>query len=247
MSHSRSAIVLFTLSPEAEGRRKPLGLGSPERAAAVYEALLRHLEGVCSGLPGVDLLISTPGQPFSETSRHLAQRGTSFGESLRLALEDVFSRGYENVVVIGNDAPEISRSYIEAAFAKLESAGPQKAVIGPALDGGYALLGLSQPCPEAFQSMPWGSEQVARLTEERLRHHGFRVDRLEPLEDIDNENNLKRFLDRARCGSLSKLAKRLASLLTKSLPRYDECPGSLQEILFVGWRALRAPPYACLN
>ncbi len=239
--------MLFTLSPEAEGRRKPLGLGNPERAATLYEALLRHLERVCSDLPGIDLLINTPGRPLNQATRHMPQRGSNFGESLHLALEDAFACGYRNVVVIGNDAPEISQSYIEAAFAKLESAGPKKAVIGPALDGGYALLGLSQPCPEAFQSMPWGSEQVARLTEERLRHHGFRVDRLEPLEDIDNENNLKRFLDRARCGSLSKLAKRLASLLRESLPHYDERLGSLQEMLFVGWRALRAPPYTCLN
>ena len=239
--------MLFTLSPATEGRRKPLGLANPKRAANVYEALLHHLEGVCSDLPGVDLLINTPGRPLNEATRHIPQRGSSFGESLRLALEDTFSRGYQNVVVIGNDAPEISRSYIEAAFDKLESAGPQTAVLGPARDGGYALLGLSQPCPEAFESIPWGSEQVARLTEERLRRSGFRVDRLDTLEDIDNRSSLNRFLDRARRGALSALAKRLASLLTASLPHYDGRQGSLQEILFVGWRVLRAPPYTCLN
>ena len=239
--------MLFTLSPAAEGRRKPLGLGNPERAAAVYKALLQHLESVCSDLPGVDLLISTPGRPLNEATRHIPQRGSSFGESLRLALEDAFSRGYQNVVVIGNDAPEISRSYIEAAFARLESAGPQTAVLGPARDGGYALLGLSQHCPEAFESMPWGSEQVARLTEERLRRSGFRVDRLGTLEDIDNRSSLNRFLDRARRGALSKLAKELTALLAASLPHYERRLGSLQEILFVGWRALRAPPYTCFN
>jgi hypothetical protein len=195
----------------------------------------------------VDLLISTPGQPFSESSRHLPQRGTSFGESLRLALEDAFSGGYENVVVIGNDAPEISRSYLEAAFQRLESTGAQAAVLGPAHDGGYALLGLNRPCSEAFESMPWGSEHVARLTEERLSQAGFQVDRLDALEDIDNRASLKRFLDRARGGALSELAKELATVLTASVPHYEQRVGSLQEILFVGWRALRAPPYTHPN
>ncbi len=177
----------------------------------------------------------------------MPQRGSGFGESLRLALEDAFSSGYQNVVVIGNDAPEISRSYLEAAFASLESTGPQAAVMGPASDGGYALLGLNRPCPAAFESMPWGSDRVARLTEERLLRSGFQVDHLHTVQDIDNADSLNRFLDRARCGSLSKLAKRLASLLTESLPHYDERLGSLQEMLFVGWRALRAPPFTCLN
>jgi glycosyltransferase A (GT-A) superfamily protein (DUF2064 family) len=195
----------------------------------------------------VDLLISTPGQPFSETSRHLPQRGTSFGESLRLALEDAFSRGYENVVVIGNDAPEISRSYLETAFERLESTGSQAAVLGPAHDGGYALLGLNRPCPQAFESMPWGSEHVARLTEARLSHAGFRVDRLDALEDIDSGPALKRFLARARRGTLAKLAKELANMLAQSSPHDKRRSGSLQEILFVGWRALRAPPYTCPN
>ncbi len=246
MRHSKSALVLFTLSPEAEGKRKPLGLGRPERAAGVYKAMLRHLEEIGSDLPGIDLLINTPGQPLTKSARHMQQKGAQFGESLRLALEEAFSMGYQKVVVIGNDAPEISRSYIKTAFARLESAGPQ-AVMGPSRDGGYALLGLSQPCAEAFESMPWGSGRVARLTEERLFRSGFQVDRLATLQDIDNRGGLNRFLARARRGALAGLAKEVARLLTTGSPLYDRRPGPLQEVLFMGWRALRAPPYTCWN
>lgn len=246
MSHSKSALVLFTLSPKAEGKRKPLGLGTG-RAAALYEAMLRHLEGICSDLPGVDLLISTPGQPSISSARHIQQKGAHFGESLRLALEEAFSMGYQKVVVIGNDAPEISRSYVLTAFARLESGGSQAAVMGPARDGGYTLLGLSQPCAEAFESMPWGSGRVARLTEERLLCSGFQVDRLETLEDIDNRAGLNRFLARARRGALAPLAKQVATLLTTGSSHYVPGLGSLQEVHFVGWRALRAPPCYCSN
>lgn len=242
MTKARSALVLFTLSPEAEGKRKPLGLGSPERAAVFYGVLLRHLERVASGLPGIDLLVATPGKSAIPNARYLAQRGADFGESLKLAVEDAFSKGYERVVVIGNDAPEISRSYLQAAFERLESG--RSAVIGPARDGGYVLLGLRTPCPEAFESMPWGSRWIARLTEQRLRCAGFTVDRLATLEDIDDHRDLARFFARARRGALTELANEVATLLSQSFPQHTSLIKSLPEILLVGFRGLRAPPAA---
>lgn len=241
MTKAKSALVLFTLSPEAEGRRKPLGLGRPERAAAVFATLIRHLEGLCSNLPGVDLLLATP-DPEGTDTRYLPQRGSSFGESLKLAIEDAFALGYRHVAVIGNDAPEISRAYIRKAFNRLEAAGPQAAVLGPARDGGYALLGLSLPCPQAFESMPWGSRRVARLTEERLKVSGFTVVRLATLEDIDNRRSLTRFLARARSGVLDDLAKEVATLLSSSHPRFAPRLTGWREILLFYWHALRAPP-----
>lgn len=155
--------------------------------------------------------------------------------------------GYQKVVVIGNDAPEVSRSYLKTAFARLESSGSNAAVMGPARDGGYALLGLSRPCAEVFESMPWGSGRVARLTEERLLRAGFQVKRLETLEDIDDRAGLNRFLARSRRGALVELAKELTRLLTSCSQHYERSLGSLQEVFFVGWRALRAPPYFCSN
>jgi glycosyltransferase A (GT-A) superfamily protein (DUF2064 family) len=234
--------VLFTLSPEAEGRRKPLGLGRPERAAAVFATFLQHLDSVGSDLPGVDLLLSTPDVKTSHMTRHLPQRGAAFGESLRLAIEDAFSLGYERVVVIGNDVPEISRTYLQEAFARLGKSGPRGAVLGPARDGGYALLGLNTPCPEAFESMPWGSRRVARMTEERLLASGFTVERLPTLEDIDNHRSLARFIARARLGALVELAKNIATLLTSSSLGQPTRHGSLAEILLINFRDLRAPP-----
>jgi hypothetical protein len=235
--------VLFTLSPEAEGRRKPLGLGRPERATAVYAALLRHLESFCSRIPGVDLLLTTPEKQVTGVpGRHLLQRGESFGESLRLAVEDAFSMGYQQVVVIGNDAPEISRDYLQKAFALLEAADSKQAVLGPASDGGYALLGLNRPCAAAFESIPWGTGRVARLTQERLLGAGFTVEGLPALEDIDNRHGLARFLARARSGFLAELAREVATLLSATINRSTEHTKSLPEILFLGWRSLRAPP-----
>ncbi len=247
MKQEKSALVLFTLSPEAEGRRKPLGLGRPEQAAAIYATFLDYLEEVCSDLPGVDLLLSTPGEPASSAPHPLPQRGSSFGESLRLAVEDAFSLGYERVVVIGNDAPEMSRSYIREAFDKLEASGPCSAVIGPARDGGYALLGLSSLCPEAFEAMPWGSSHVGRMTEERLLAQGFAVERLAVLDDIDTSRALSRFLARARQNALADLAEKISSILSTVFFRQPAHVRSLIEILLANFQSLRAPPFVTNN
>ena len=222
MKRSESAIILFTLSPEAEGLRKPLGLETPPRAATLFATLIDHVASVCVGLPGADLLVATDSETaLPKGARSLPQRGRDFGESLRLAFEDAFRLGYRRVVVIGNDAPEISRPYLSEALDELEPGdkpGGKKAVLGPAVDGGYNLLGLTAPCAAAFESMPWGGSDVARRTEARLEAAGFELARLRALDDIDSARGLERFLLRvvnagARAGdTLRKLASRLRSL-----------------------------------
>jgi hypothetical protein len=199
------------------------------------------LEHICSDLPGVSFFVSTPDESGS-TGSLLPQRGTNFGESLRLAVEDAFSMGYERVVVIGNDAPEISRSYLLKAFRRLEEGGKRAAVLGPARDGGYTLIGLTHSCPQAFDSMPWGSRRVCRLTESRLKGSDFRVERLPTLEDIDSPSNLARFLARARRGALTHLARELAVVLTTFRPKIVPSAKRYVELLLSGWLALRAPP-----
>jgi hypothetical protein len=159
-----------------------------------------------------------------------------------LAVEDAFALGYERVVVIGNDAPEICKSYLQTAFERLDGRGSRAAVLGPARDGGYALLGLTQPCPQAFEAMPWGSRHVARLTQERLTRSGFEVDRLPALDDIDNPRSLARFFTRAGRGELSDLTKEIAALLSTTQTEASTHTKRLPEILLAGWRGLRAPP-----
>ncbi len=244
---SESALILFTLSPEAEGRRKSLGLGRPERAADVFAVLLDHLENVCGGLQDVDLLIATPlSSELAENRRRnvLPQRGRSFGESLRLAVDDAFSLGYRRVVVIGNDSPEISRRYLGNAFDALASSGPRAAVLGPAKDGGYALLGLTTPCPEAFESMPWGSSQVAQLTQARLVGSGFVVETLSSLEDIDDRRGLTRFLTRSRWGCLASLARRITNLLLPESTGHRSAETEHRQVFLARWFTPRAPPEA---
>jgi glycosyltransferase A (GT-A) superfamily protein (DUF2064 family) len=64
------------------------------------------------------------------------------------------------------------------------------AVLGPAEDGGYVLLGLRHAAPALFRDMPWGEESIAALTRERMRELGWRWRELPALRDLDRPEDL---------------------------------------------------------
>lgn len=108
------------------------------------------------------------------------------GTRLRMATADAFARGHEQVVLIGGDCPALGRSDFEQT-AGLWGDGAD-VVIGPAIDGGYYLLGLrAAPDPACvFDDIPWSTSDVGRVTMERVAARGLRLARLEEKEDVDD-------------------------------------------------------------
>ena len=93
----------------------------------------------------------------------------------------------QNVLLIGADCPALSAQHLrEAATALLD----HDAVLLPAQDGGYLLLGLKTHAASLFEDMPWSSAQVAELTLARMAALGWRVAILEVLPDIDRPEDL---------------------------------------------------------
>lgn len=102
-----------------------------------------------------------------------------------------FSTG--RLVIIGSDTPTIRRADVAAAFDALRS---HAAVVGPALDGGYWLIGLRRSVrgPLPFDKVRWSSPHTLADTLERLE--GLRTARLRTLEDIDDLASYRRFTAR---------------------------------------------------
>jgi glycosyltransferase A (GT-A) superfamily protein (DUF2064 family) len=94
------------------------------------------------------------------------------------------------VILIGADIPDLSATCLQAAAAALRDA---PAVIGPAEDGGYYLLGLRPPMPFLFEAMPWGTDQVFTITAERLAGRGVAPALLPTLADLDRPEDLARW------------------------------------------------------
>jgi rSAM/selenodomain-associated transferase 1 len=105
----------------------------------------------------------------------------------------------QSVVLIGSDCPAYSDQYIDAAFDALQHAD---AVIGPASDGGYVLIGLGRFEPELFRAIRWGSHEVLAQTRERLRQLNWVWQELETLDDLDRPQDLAKHRALADIASL---------------------------------------------
>ena len=119
---------------------------------------------------------------------YLSQRGGDLGERMALAFETHFARGDRPVLAIGADTPGVGAPLIREAVRALRE---EDVVLGPALDGGYYLLGLNRPAPQLFQGVPWGTARVLQVTVALCVAHDLGVGRLAPLRDLDTVADLE--------------------------------------------------------
>lgn len=118
------------------------------------------------------------------------QQGQNLGTRMDFALRHGLAR-HDRVVIVGADAPSIDVDYLHDAFAALQQSA---VVIGPALDGGYVLVGASEPASFLFRDMPWGTSDVMGLTLERLLGSGCAFHILADRWDIDTADDLQQYL-----------------------------------------------------
>ena len=129
------------------------------------------------------------------------QQGIDLGERMARAFSQTFARGHRAAVLIGSDFPDLPGAIIQEAFSALARS---EAVIGPASDGGYYLIGFRWDgyFPEMFRSMGWGTPGVFRETMDRFDAHGCGVHVLPEWQDIDEYADLEYFIiNRTKTGS----------------------------------------------
>jgi hypothetical protein len=76
----------------------------------------------------------------------------------------------------------------------MEALKEHEAVLGPAQDGGYVLLGLKRAVGGLFRDMPWGGDRVAAITRDRMAAGGWKWAELPILWDLDRPDDLERML-----------------------------------------------------
>jgi len=168
-----------------------------EAARAAYCRLAEALFHNLSTLNEVQLRVS-PDNALDEV-RHwqrdtwtVRPQGTgNLGHRLEAGFAEVFRQGAKRAVVIGSDCPSIQAIDIERSWAELEACD---VVLGPARDGGYWLIGLSEPQPALFQKIPWSTDGVLKETLLRATDCGLKVVVLQQRSDVDTEADWSRFL-----------------------------------------------------
>ena len=121
---------------------------------------------------------------FGDNYTYLPQTGGQLGEKMAGAFRACFAEGFREVVLIGSDSPDLPREIIGEAFGKLSDHG---AVLGPADDGGYYLIGFRREAFTArvFTGIAWGGKDVAAKTLAILAREETRVHVLPLWRDID--------------------------------------------------------------
>ena len=159
-------------------------------ALYIYNRLLDITEHATASL-AMDKWIA-----FSESAENtrwpddkkIVQKGNDLGEKMKNAFNLGFADGYQKIVLIGSDLPDITSEIIDNAFEKLNTC---ETVFGPAEDGGYYLVGMSQMHNFIFENKPWSQPNLLDLTLSELRDKDISTNLLTPLNDIDTFEDLK--------------------------------------------------------
>lgn len=135
------------------------------------------------------------------------------GERLVRALRRANDDGCSRAVVVGADSPSLPAAIVEEAFARL--AAGADAVVSPADDGGFVLVGTREPYPALFRQIPWGGPDVLETTLDRARGAGLVLATVPGWHDVDTPADLERLAadldhDPARAPATLRELRRLA-------------------------------------
>ena len=173
------ALIVFARAPEpgcVKTRLIPL-LGKKGAARLSRRMLAKTLRTARSAGFDPELLFSG------------AQGAGDLGERMHRAFSRVL-KAHKSAILIGSDCPALKASDLRAAARALRAGA--SAVLAPAEDGGYALIGLRRNSLRLFSGIDWGGAEVFAQTRRRLRRLGWRWKALRMLWDVDRPEDVVR-------------------------------------------------------
>ena len=189
----KSALIIFLKYPELGRSKTRLAkdIGN-ENALKVYIELLEHTQLISKQLKIDKYLfydkVTANKMPWGDDIYQTAyQIESDLGGRMQNAFEQLFLKGYERLVIIGSDCYELTQDVIEQAFELLNTSD---AVIGPAKDGGYYLLGLRKLIPQLFADVAWSTDEVFLSTVKTLENLNLTYSTTPILSDIDTIEDL---------------------------------------------------------
>jgi rSAM/selenodomain-associated transferase 1 len=168
----------------------------PQRAADLSACFLRDIaatiEAVPDGLGRRGYGVYAPAGAEAQLREILPpsfglllQADANFDNVLIGAVRDLLGRGHDCVILVNSDGPTLPARLLLEAIDLLRR--PQdRMVLGPAVDGGYYLIGLKAAHRHLFTGIRWGTDLVARQTLERASEIDLEVALLPEWYDVDD-------------------------------------------------------------
>lgn len=188
----KDLLIIFTRNPELGKCKTRLAATIGDSAALeIYKLLLRHTVRVTKDLQ-VDKQVfysERIGKNDIWNEKYFSkqrQEGKDLGIRMENAFLSAFAEGYQRVIIIGSDLYDLQTSDLQEAFATLDD---HDYVIGPALDGGYYLLGMKSINRALFVNKSWGTATVFKETMKQLKEEDVYI--LTVKNDIDRYEDIK--------------------------------------------------------
>ncbi len=165
-----------------------------EMALKIYLSLLSHTRQIACEIKANRFLFYSDSINHeddwkeSDFQKHLQHNG-HLGDRINAAFELAFQSN-DKVIIIGSDCASLNAEIVEEAFMALNHS---PFVIGPAMDGGYYLIGMNKFEPSIFKNIDWSTEQVLKQTIEAIKKLDKSCYLLPELSDIDYEEDWKEY------------------------------------------------------
>ena len=141
----------------------------------------------------------------------LDQQGDDLGARMHHTFDSLFAQGYQRVCLVGTDVPSLPLTHYRDA---VESLARHDLVIGPAKDGGYYLIGLTRPCPDLFTDIPWSTDRVRAITQQKAAATGLKTALLPAWSDVDTLDDLQALIDESAADKKRPKQERVFSMRT---------------------------------
>lgn len=223
-----TALLVFSLSVEMDSQRKTIfGKNRKKENRALIKLMIEQTEKVAE-LTGVDIFWVDEHQ----------QTGLDFATRFTNAIQNLFDKGYENVMAIGNDCPDLDIQLLGSAIEQLQT---MQLVLGPSADGGVYLMGMNKAIfdRDSFIKLPWQTSHLFVGLHDHFHALDIEIEMLQTLSDIDSLEDLLHYVQLS--------PSRLLSLWFKAIIRSSRNGFSLGDQIipfFIHYSpiGLRAPP-----
>jgi len=184
---SKIALLVFIRDAHDEARVKPIFKNDDTRNNQLYSYLNQRIVSVAEASPFDYYVISTQQQV-----------GEAFAERFKNAFKSIFEMGYDAVVSVGNDVPQVNSKTIEQVVDRFET---HDVVIEKTTSNGAYTVGLTKyafsKCD--FDAVDWSSNNVVRSIEKRSNQQGSSYYQLENVfHEINTHQDLRVFIKRVQ-------------------------------------------------
>lgn len=194
--------MVFVKNPELGKTKTRLAKTvGDKKALDIYLQLLRYTKSTLDQIPQdkqVHYSNFVDSDDFWEEKNYKKSKQCEeldLGKRMEYAFQQNFKYGYEKVIVIGSDCPEITKETLIEAFERLDQ---NDVVFGPAQDGGYYLLGMRKMIPELFSNKKWSSDSVIADSIKDCENLNLSYSLLPTFSDVDLEEDWKKFEDKLK-------------------------------------------------